>query len=257
MYLITLKYTHTHTHWVGPTFTDTVIPYISNHPTHRKYAAVRFLFNRLNSYNLQHEEYQQKLNTIHNILPNNSFPIKPHKPHTLKPTHQKNSTTPTKWARFTYIGKETSYITNIFRRTDLKIPLRTKNIIGNLLRLKNPTQDLYAMSGAYKLTCPDCNKAYVGQTGGRFSTRYKEHKTAFRNNNQTYSFAKHLNDTSHSFGPMNDIMQILHCHKKRTNLNTIERFHIHTESIANNQLNDDHTIFPSAIFDVLSRTNRP
>ena len=36
------------------------------------------MFNRLNSYNLQHEEYQHELNIIQNILQNNSFPIKPH-----------------------------------------------------------------------------------------------------------------------------------------------------------------------------------
>jgi len=33
-----------------PTFTDTIIPYISNHPTQHKYAAVRFLYNRLKAY---------------------------------------------------------------------------------------------------------------------------------------------------------------------------------------------------------------
>jgi hypothetical protein len=32
-----------------PTFTDTIIPYTLNHPAHHKYAAVRFLFKRLNS----------------------------------------------------------------------------------------------------------------------------------------------------------------------------------------------------------------
>jgi len=37
-----------------PTFTDTIIPYTSNHPTHHKYAAVRFLHNRLVAYNLKH-----------------------------------------------------------------------------------------------------------------------------------------------------------------------------------------------------------
>ena len=58
------------------TFTDTVIPYSSYHLTHHKYVAVRFLFNRLDSYNLQHEEHQHELNTIHSILQNNSFPIK-------------------------------------------------------------------------------------------------------------------------------------------------------------------------------------
>jgi hypothetical protein len=39
-----------------PTFTDTVIPYTSHHPAHHKYAAVRFLYNRLNSYSLQQNE---------------------------------------------------------------------------------------------------------------------------------------------------------------------------------------------------------
>jgi hypothetical protein len=42
------------------TFTDTIIPFTSNHPTHHKYAAVRYLYNRLDTYNLQQEEYQQE-----------------------------------------------------------------------------------------------------------------------------------------------------------------------------------------------------
>jgi len=54
-----------------PTFMDTIIPYMSNHPTQHKYATVGFLFNRLNSYDLQEKEYQQELNVIHNILHNN------------------------------------------------------------------------------------------------------------------------------------------------------------------------------------------
>jgi len=32
-----------------PTFTDTLIPYTSNHPVQHKYAAIRFVYNRLNS----------------------------------------------------------------------------------------------------------------------------------------------------------------------------------------------------------------
>jgi len=43
-----------------PTFTDSIIPYTSNHTAQHKYAAVRFLFNRLDSYNLDQEEYLQE-----------------------------------------------------------------------------------------------------------------------------------------------------------------------------------------------------
>jgi hypothetical protein len=71
-----------------PTSTDTIIPYISNHPPQHKHAAIRFLYYRLHTYNLQPSEYPQEENTIHNILYNNKFPIKPHKPHQPKPQKQ-------------------------------------------------------------------------------------------------------------------------------------------------------------------------
>jgi hypothetical protein len=75
-----------------PTFTDTIIPYTSNHPTQHKYAAVKFLYSRLNTYNLQTDEYQQGEDTIHSILYNNSFPIQPQKPRQPKQGEQKQST---------------------------------------------------------------------------------------------------------------------------------------------------------------------
>ena len=43
-----------------PTFTDTIMPYMSNRPTRHKYAAVKFLYDRLNAYDLLADEYQQR-----------------------------------------------------------------------------------------------------------------------------------------------------------------------------------------------------
>ena len=65
-----------------PTFTDTIIPYTSNHPAQHKYAAVRFLYNRLNTYHLKDDKYKE--DTIHDILSNNGFPVHTHKPPTLR-----------------------------------------------------------------------------------------------------------------------------------------------------------------------------
>jgi hypothetical protein len=70
-----------------------------------------------------------------------------------------------KWSTFTYTGRETTFITNIFRRTNIKIAFRTNNTIGNRLMHKQQTTDKYTLSGIYRLTCPVCNKVYVGQTG--------------------------------------------------------------------------------------------
>jgi hypothetical protein len=133
---------------------------------------------------------------------------------------------------------------------------RTTNTLGNLLTHKHHPQDKFSLSGVYKLICPDCNKTYVGQTGRKFSTRYKEHKTAFRKNSNTPRFAKHLIQEAHSFGPMCNVMQIVHCHRKGAHLNTIERFHTHTEFATDNHLNDPQTIFPNAIFSTLTKANQ-
>ena len=122
-----------------PTFTDSIIPYTSNHPTQHKYAAVKYLYHRLNSYDLHEQEYKQELNIIHNILHNNSFPLTPHThPH----NNTKNTTNTTwlhptqetkhKWVTFTYTGKETLHITNA-----LRIAFRTTNTIENLLKQRN------------------------------------------------------------------------------------------------------------------------
>jgi len=136
------------------------------------------------------------------------------------------------------------------------VALRTKNTIGNLLAHRYPAPDKFSLSVVCKLTCPDCNRAYIGQTGGKFATRFKEHEKAFRSHSHTSSFAKHLDKEAHSFGHMHDIMQILHYRRKRAHLNTLERFHIHTEAATNNHLNEGHTIYPNVIFDTLLRNHR-
>ena len=118
-----------------------------------------------------------------------------------------------KRATFTYTGKETLYIINVFKRTDLKIAFRTNNTIENLLRQRYPISDKFSSYGVYKLTCPDCHKAYVGQTGRQFYTRYKEHRSAFYHSTRVANFAQTPPWKAHSFGPT-DIMQVLRHQKK-------------------------------------------
>jgi hypothetical protein len=54
-----------------PTFTDTIIPYNSCHPTEHKFASLRYLTNRVNTYQLNHEAKNNEIITIQNILHNN------------------------------------------------------------------------------------------------------------------------------------------------------------------------------------------
>ena len=133
---------------------------------------------------------------------------------------------------------------------------RTNNTVYNHLTPHNHHTEKYTQSGVYKLTCPDCKKAIVGQTSRSFVTRYNEHKQAFRNNSHTSKFAQHLLEQTHSFSPIHDTMQILRYQKKSAHLNTVERYYIHTEFTANNHLNDDQNIFPNPIFDAILKTHQ-
>jgi len=197
---------------------------------------------------------------------NNEFPIPPKNPPHLKTvttatTHNKPTTTTTqKWTTFTYIGKETTFITNLLKRTDLKTALRTNNSIQDILMHKKqpPNKaDKYSQSGVYKLICPDCNKAYVGQTGRNFLAKFKEHRAAFRTNSQSSNFAKHLIEHTHSFDPIQNTMQILQRQNKGAYLNTIERCYIYAEFTKNHHLNDEHTISLKKTFETLLMPDQP
>jgi len=124
-----------------------------------------------------------------------AFCIKSHQrnsPPTTQHDNNQHKLPDTQWATFTYIGKETLYITNVFKYTGLKIAFRTNNILENLLTQRDRIPDKFSSSGVYKLTCPDCQKSYVGQNVRQFNTRYKEHRSAFYHNSRTSNFAQHL-----------------------------------------------------------------
>jgi len=80
------------------------------------------------------------------------------------------------------MGRETTFIRNIFKKADIRITLHTNNTLQKILIPKPQALNKYSRSGAYKQTCPECNKAYVGQTGRSFTQRFKEHRNAFKSN---------------------------------------------------------------------------
>jgi flagellar biosynthesis regulator FlaF len=234
-----------------PTATDSIFPADSCHPQEQKHAAIHHMINRMNSYNLSKEDKDNEKNTIEHILYNNKYST------TIinkldKPKNNRKRLLGTKWAKFTYVGKETKFITKLFKDTTVNITYTTKQTIRKLLAPKpNPTLDKFSNSGVYQLTCPDCQMKYTGQTGRSFKTRFKEHFHDFKYNIQKSKFAQHLLNSGHSIGPTDDIMSIICTTTKGRLMNTIENFHIHKETHLNNQINDTNTVKPNFIFDVL------
>jgi hypothetical protein len=236
-----------------PTMTDTIIPKHSCHPPEHKSATIKFMTNQRDTYCLSDENKVKENNIIKQILHNNKYDTtdlhrhpKVHKDH-KPPTHTTN------WAKFTYIGKETKYITKLFKKTTVRMAYTTHNTINKLLHIGNYNfQDKYQMSRIYKLTCPDYNKAYIRQTRRPFAVRFREHFRDYTHGYNMSKFAQHLLDHHHSIGPMNTIMDIT---TKGRMMNTMERFHIYKETLKNNQINDKCTVKPNIIFDVLAQHN--
>jgi hypothetical protein len=116
-----------------------------------------------------------------------------------------------KWAIFTYVGKETRYITRLFKYAIVKISFRTSNALKHLL---TPWFNVskYEQSGTYRLNCQSCPLKYVGQTGRRFKVRFKEHIQAIKGNIDASMFAQHILNTGHVYGCMEDTMTITLAH---------------------------------------------
>ena len=64
---------------------------------------------------------------------------------------QKEERTKTKWATFIYVGRQTKFITKLFKNTNLKISFKTENAIAKLLTQnnKNTNFNKFNKSGIY------------------------------------------------------------------------------------------------------------
>jgi len=159
-------------------------------------------------------------------------------------------------AKFTYIDKETKFISKLFKDSPIKITFTTRNTIKRLLSPKpHPIQEQFDSSGVYQLFCPDCHRKYVGQTGGSFRVRFSEHFRDYKYNNNKSKFAQHLLDNKHPIGPIEDIMKVIYKTNKGKLMDTMERYYIYKETYVNNQINEKNTAKPNVIFETLIHEN--
>jgi hypothetical protein len=128
----------------------------------------------------------------------------------------------------------------------------TNNNLGKLLEMqKTQKPNKFDKNGVYQLTCPTCHKKYVGQTGRPFLVRFREHYSDYKYANNKSKFAQHVIEEGHAFGPMNEIMDVLHVASKGKMLDILERFHIYKETELGTQINDKLMVQSNPIFKAL------
>jgi hypothetical protein len=238
-----------------PTTTDLIIHNESCHPREHKHTAIKYLTDRMNTYPISPNKKHREQQNINTILKNNKYPQYTHTKNNNnnnRNTNTERTTQKTKWATFTYIGKETRTITRLFINTNIKIAYKTNNTIQKYLQPQKPNTDIYNNSGIYLLSCNDCPLQYVGQTGRNFKTTYKEHIQAIRNNKPNSKYAQHILDTQHTYSTIENTMRTLQIQKKGQVMNTLERYHIYRITKDGRQMNDTYSETYNPIFNIIN-----
>ena len=127
-----------------------------------------------------------------------------------------------KWVTYTYTGNYIWKITKLFKNTNIKIAFKTNHTIGRTLHERHNTNP-YEQSGIYKLTCQSCHQVYIGQTGRKLSTRYRDH---IRLNRDESAYAQHILNNRHQYGPISTVMEIIEKANKGNIMNIREEFQI-------------------------------
>jgi hypothetical protein len=109
-----------------PSFTDTIIPNDSCHPREHKLAAIRYLHNRMKTYNLNPTSTQMEYKLKQILHSNKYISIL----HNVNNTNNKDRKQNGPRSR---VGKETGFITELFKDTDVKIAFTTNNTIETLI----------------------------------------------------------------------------------------------------------------------------
>ena len=143
-------------------------------PIEHKISAFLYYINRLTIMPINESSKQREWETIIAIARSNNFPtsmLYGLKTKIIKRKRQKQKQMQQrqeiikqrdKWVNFTYFSPLVRRVTDLFRRTRLRITFRTANTIQQQLNTAKHAR--YDSSGIYRLKCNTCNRVYVGQS---------------------------------------------------------------------------------------------
>jgi hypothetical protein len=78
----------------------------------------------------------------------------------------------------------------------------------------------------------------ICEMGRTFNTRYKEHIYNIESNNSNMGYSRYILDTGHTYGTMEDTMDIVRIGRKGQHLNTLEKYYIYKISREKLHMND-------------------
>jgi cell fate (sporulation/competence/biofilm development) regulator YlbF (YheA/YmcA/DUF963 family) len=90
---------------------------------------------------------------------------------------------------------------------------------------------------------------YIGQTGCSFKPRFNEPVQTIKYNRDTSTYAQHTVNTGHTYGNMQDTMEIIQVARKGRHMNNIEKCHMFCAQ--NKQMNEVLFDLSNSIFEAV------
>jgi len=252
------------------TTTDTTIHYLSNHPQEHKLAAYRFLINRMHNLPLNKNRREHEWQTILQIAKNNHFPIalihnlkhrmtqERKQPLSPSPTQTTQPTKNEKWVIFTFSSPQIRKVTNLLKKTRIKIAFRCNNTLAHLIKTTTKTKTPpYNRLGIYQLKCHKCNHSYVGQTSRNLKTHYNEYIRYIKSNKPQLAYAQHILNNRHEYGTIDNIMTLLKPIHNQHLLTTYEQFYIHSFHKHGILFSEQSPGSPNPLFDLAIHLPQP
>jgi len=154
-----------------------------------------------------------------------------------------------KLTTFTYHSPSIYKVTNLFKRTNLKIAYRSTNTIYQQLynKTNNPNP-----SGIYQLKCNTRNRASVGQSGRPITTILREYLRDIRKSNPTSAYAMLILYNKHELGPAEETLKLLKPCTKNIRMNCWESLFIHIHHKHNVLIGQQQAIDANPLFELAS-----
>jgi hypothetical protein len=86
--------------------------------------------------------------------------------------------------------------------------------------------NMYNKNDIYALNVPGLWKTVSGTNGESFRSRFIEYFLSYKQQNQNSKFSQHLQESNHSVGPIEDVMEIALVVGKGHFMNVLEKFYI-------------------------------
>lgn len=252
-----------------PTSTQRFIPNESNHHDRHKTAAFRTMIHRLYSIAMKEEDFNKEAEYIKDTARKNGYSETMIKRLMVKEAKRNRRNKLTTLQR--QCGEE-----NIKQRAGITYDEKTTKKIGRKLKgmgiVTTPTSKIYQLKnllgstkdkkelgekcGIYKIQCPQCNKAYIGQTKRLITKRVKEHireaaiakKKKRKIAEQRSAVARHIMEEGHNI-TLKDITAIREVTEWRK-LEAYESLYISKEA-PENLMNTDKGFGYSPLFEEL------